>query len=99
VGQLALIPLEHPEERPVLYIGALQSAIGAGSRALLIPRSTIERRRMRKQNPDPDDCAALAAAERALARSAETSRHGKALWQHFLSLGVNAAMGLLLGSI
>lgn len=97
VAQLALVPLEHPEERPVLYIGALQAAIGAGSRAIFIPRSTIERRRMRKHAPDPDDCAALAAAERALARSAKTNHHGKAVWQHFLSLGVNAGIGLLLG--
>jgi hypothetical protein len=97
VAQLALVPLEDPGERPVLYIGALQSAIGAGSRALFIPRSTIERRRMRRNPPDPDDCVALAAAERALARSARTNHHGKALWQHFLSLGVNAGMGLLLG--
>lgn len=97
VAQLAASPLVHHEERPDFYMGALQAAIGAGSRAIFIPHVLIERRRLRRQPAGADDCAALARAERALAKSAHWEKLNRALWQHFLSLAINAGIGVALG--
>ncbi len=97
VAQLAIAPLVDPEEAPDYWMGALASGIGAASRAIFIPHVLLERRRMRKRGRHGDVCAQLAAAEHAMVRAAAWERRGKALWQHFLSIAVNAGVGVALG--
>ncbi|MBX7081393.1 MAG: hypothetical protein K1X88_19485 [Nannocystaceae bacterium] len=97
VAQAAAAPFVHPEEAPDFWMGALQAAIGAGERAIFIPHVLIERRRQRKRGAKGDLCAQLAAAEHAFVHSAKWERRGKALWQHALSIAVNAAVGVALG--
>lgn len=97
IGQLAVSAIVPREEAPDFWMGALQSGIGAGSRVLFIPHVLLERRRMRRRPPTGDTCAQLAAAERALVRSAKWEQRGRALWQHALSIAVNAGVGVALG--
>jgi hypothetical protein len=94
LGASAIVPRE---DAPDFWLGAVQSGIGAGSRAVFIPQVLIERRRMRRRAPTGDTCADLAAVERILVRSAKWEQRGRALWQHALSIAVNAAVGVALG--
>lgn len=97
VAQLAIAPLVEPEEAPDYWMGALASGIGAASRAIFIPHVLLERRRMRKRGHHGDLCAQLAEAEHVMVHAAKWERRGKALWQHVLSIAVNAGVGVALG--
>lgn len=97
VAQAALAPIVHHEEAPDFWMGALQAAIGAGERVIFIPHVLIERRRMRRRPHTGDLCSRLAAAEHAFVHSSKWEVRGKALWQHLLSITINAGVGVALG--
>lgn len=96
IGQLAIAPFVPREERVDYWVGAAAAGIGALSRVVFFPVVLRERRKL-VRNSSESTCDRLAAHERALAASAKGERHGRALWQHGISLAYNAAVGLVLG--
>lgn len=97
VAQLGASAIVDRDDAPDYWLGAVQSGIGAASRAIFIPHVLVDRRRLRRRAATGDTCAEIAALERVAVRAAKWERRGRALWQHALSIAVNAAVGVALG--
>ena len=95
VAQFALVPLIDRQARPDFLVGGTAAGIGALSRLVFMPSVIRERRKLAKVRGH--SCPALAAAERALVKSAKSERFGHSIGMHALALGYNAAVGLTLG--
>jgi hypothetical protein len=96
VAQLTAAPFVSPDTRKDLYVGASSALLGASIRTFAVPRVIRERRRLARR-ADTDPCAALQAAEQAMARSAKSEAFGHSLWLHLGALVYNAGIGVVLG--
>ena len=85
-----------PQDRVDLYVGGASAGIGLVSRAILLPRAWLERRRLRRTEFETT-CQELAAYEQAMLRAARSEKRGRALFTHLTALAYNAAVGFTLG--
>jgi hypothetical protein len=97
LGQLALVPLIHRDERAVWYVGAAASAVGALTRVVAIPAVIGHRRRLRRNPSRGDACLHLRRLEADVALDARWERRHRGIVMHALGLGFSAAVGVLLG--
>jgi hypothetical protein len=97
ITQLAIVPSVDKNTRVVLYVGAASAGIGVLTRAILIPRVILERRRLRRMSTRLSGCELLHAAERSMVASAKSERRGRHILLHLTALGYNVGLGLLLG--
>jgi hypothetical protein len=97
VTQLSIAPTLSSGRRYDLWVGGISASIGTMARIVNVPAVIRERRRLRRYlrgNPDP--CAAVREAERALARSAKWEARSTHLALHFGALAFSVGAGLVL---
>ena len=101
LGQLALVPAMAPPERVDYYVGAIASAVTVGL-VVGMPLAVMEDAdafdgRIASITAASGSCAALAEAEKLLARDAEGEAFGVSWIMHGANVVLNAVLGLVLG--